>query len=297
MWCGAVRGVRGRGAAEDDHQVRYEIAAFEVTERDDAASFDLLDGGLDHADSTFDDELAGCHDGCRLLALEHGAGDLGRVGQLGDARFDDGHTGGGDSRCDLAGEFRRDLISIVAQGHTVRVRGVIRIGVRDVTYSGLSLDGDELLEIIDFEQCLSRVLDLPDDHCADFDRIAIEVIDFERRRLVVADARGDLDLRIEGVDEAQSRLAHCADVLAVELQDDSIARSHGRASLEQEHRGNEHDGTEHDEDDPERRLCHCHDESEHREQECQNQQDDAAYDGEVARHASGRAFPDTFTLR
>ena len=111
-----------------------------------------------------------------------------------------------------------------------------------MTYSGLSLDGDELLEIIDFEQCLSRVLDLPDDHCADFDRIAIEVIDFERRRLVVADARGDLDLRIEGVDEAQSRLAHCADVLAVELQDDSIARSHGRASLEQEHRGNEHDG-------------------------------------------------------
>ena len=66
-------------------------------------------------------------DGARLLALEHRAGDLGRVGQVADARLDDL-----DARLSRGGPGSRslslpDLVRVAAQRHLVFLVGVVGV--------------------------------------------------------------------------------------------------------------------------------------------------------------------------
>ena len=56
-----------------------------------------------HAYCAVYDHLAGINDGGRLLALQHDGCDLGSVGQVGDAGFDDLNTG-----------FRHPLLDLIA---------------------------------------------------------------------------------------------------------------------------------------------------------------------------------------
>src|SRR5690625_4983137 len=281
----------------EDHDVRYEYAAFYLTDPKDPTPHDLLDRRLDHAHGALDDELASGDDGGRLLPLEHGTGDLRGVGQLRDAGFDDRHTGGRDPGGHFVGELRRDLIGIVAQGHPTRVGGVVGIGIRDVPDGGLGLDGHELLEVVDFEHRLCGVPDLPDDDGADLDRVAVEVVDFQRRGLMVADAGGDLILRVERVDEPQPRLPDGADVLPVQLEDDSMSGRHRGAALEEEHRGDEAQHAENDEDDPDRRRRDGHDQTDDPEQRGQQEQDDGSGDREISGYAAGGALPHPLAFR
>src|SRR5699024_7632547 len=292
----ADRRLRRLITAEDDHEVRHEIAALGLTEPNDPTSLDLLDRRLDHAHRTLADELTSGDDGGGLLPLEHGTGDLRGIGQLCDAGFDDRHTCGRDAGGDFVGELRRDLIGIVAQGHPTRVGGVVGIGVRDVPDCGLGLDGHEFLEVVDFEHRLCGVLDPPDDDGADLDRIAVEIVDFQRRGLMVADAGGDLVLRVERVDEPQPRLPDGADVLSVQLEDDGMSRRYRGAAHEEEHRGDAAQDAENDEDDPDRRRRDRHDQTDDPEQRGQQEQDDGSADREIAGYAAGGALPHTLTF-
>ena len=57
---------------------------------------------FDHADRAFDDALARGDDGAGLLPLQHRGGDLGRVGQVADARLDHLDAGLDQPLLDLA---------------------------------------------------------------------------------------------------------------------------------------------------------------------------------------------------
>jgi hypothetical protein len=70
---------------------------------------------------------------------------------------------------------------------------------------GLGLDGDELGEVIDGVQGAGRVLNLPDDHGRDLDRVAVRVIHLGLSRLLVADPGGHLPPAGERVDPVQPR--------------------------------------------------------------------------------------------
>src|SRR5699024_4835468 len=131
---------------------------------------------------------------------------------------------------------------------------------------------------------------------ADLDRIAVEIVDFQRRGLMVADAGGDLVLRVERVDEPQPRLPDGADVLSVQLEDDGMSRRYRGAALEEEHRGDEAQDAENDEDDPDRRRRDRHDQTDDPEQRGQQEQDDGSGDREIAGYAAGGALPHTLTF-
>src|SRR4029450_9743428 len=68
--------------------------------------------------------------------------------------------------------------------------GVVGVAGGDVPDGGFGLDGDELREVVDRVERLGGVLNLPDDHCGDLDRVAVGVIDLGHRGLLVADPGG-----------------------------------------------------------------------------------------------------------
>src|SRR5690606_25764488 len=72
-------------AAQHHHQVGHHGRLALRVELDDVLLGDPGQRRLDHAHGTLDDQLPGCDDRARLLALEHRRGDLGGVGEVGEA--------------------------------------------------------------------------------------------------------------------------------------------------------------------------------------------------------------------
>ena len=71
-------------------------------------------------------------------------------------------------------------------------------------HGGLGLDGDELGEVIDRVECHGGVLDLPDDHGRDLDRVAVGIVDLRLCRLLVADPSRHLQPSGEWIDPLQA---------------------------------------------------------------------------------------------
>ena len=76
-------------AAEHHQQVRDHGRLAFLVELDRALFRQTLKRHFDHADRAVNDHLARVDDGAGLLALEHDGRNLGRIGEVGDARFDD----------------------------------------------------------------------------------------------------------------------------------------------------------------------------------------------------------------
>ena len=88
---------------------------------------------MHHGDGAFDDAFAGGDDSGSLLALQHGLGNFGSVGEGANAGFDDGEAGGGDACSDFVGEFLADVIGGAAQADDVgAVAFVVGVGGDDV---------------------------------------------------------------------------------------------------------------------------------------------------------------------
>jgi hypothetical protein len=102
---------------------------------------------------------------------------------------------------------------------------------------GLGLDPHETDEVVDGVDGLGGVLDLPDDDGRDLHRVAVGVVDLERRRLVVAYPGGDLAPQGERVDPAQAGGADRPAVPAEQGQDAGLAGGDGRQAEQGEHPG------------------------------------------------------------
>ncbi len=94
---------------------------------------------------------------------------------------------------------------------------VVGVTGRDVPDRGLGLGRHELDELVHRVESQRRVVDLPDDHGRDLDRVAVGVVDLGQRRFVVADpGRHPAALR-ERVDPAQAGFPDRAGVPAEQL--------------------------------------------------------------------------------
>ena len=176
-----------------------------------AALVEQLQRHLDHADGALHDLLPRRDDGARLLAAQHRRGDLRRVRQVADARLQHLHARLGQPVLHLASAAPRRPRPCCRAGDVtcvlVRVVGIAR---GQVAQRGLALHVHEVLVVVDLEERLGRVDDLPDDDRGDLDRVAVVVVDLELLALEVADAQRDLPLRVERVRPAQARrLARC----------------------------------------------------------------------------------------
>ena len=120
---------------------------------------------------------------------------------------------------DLGAELACDLDLVRAQGDVLVDVLVVRVGRGEVAERRLGLDVDEMLEVVDLEQRLRRIRDLPDDDRGDLDRVAVVVVDLEARRLEVADTHGDLAALGQRVDPVQALLTD-GPVVATEQHED-----------------------------------------------------------------------------
>lgn len=150
--------------------------------------------------------------------------------------------GGLDPCGQLQGELLGDLLGVAAQRQGVLVVCVIGVLDGDVPDCRLGLGGDELQEVVDLEERLGGVLDLPDHDRGQLDRVAVGVVDLEDGGLVVAHPGGDLPGAGERVHPAQPVGADGADVPSEELDDPGLA---GRDHL---HAGHAEEGAEEQQD-------------------------------------------------
>src|SRR3954453_13113710 len=103
---------------------------------------------------------------------------------------------------------------------------IVRIGVGDVPYGGLGLDPDELLEVVDLEDRLGGVADLPDDDRGDLYGVAVRAVDLGHLGLVVADSGGYAPPRGERIDTPEAGSPDRAGVFPEELHHPGLARGH-----------------------------------------------------------------------
>ena len=66
---------------------------------------------------------------------------------------------------------------------------------------------NEVLVVVDLEQCLGGIDDLPDDDRGDFDRIAVEIVDLELARLEIANAQRHAAFAVERIGPARTGIA------------------------------------------------------------------------------------------
>ena len=182
----------------------------------------------------FDDPLPGGDDRARLLTLEHRLRDLGRVGQVADARLEHLDARLRQPILDFRLHVLRHRGGIAAQRHLILFVGVVLVARREVAHRGLGLHLHEVLIVVDFEDGFGGVDDAPDDDGGDLDRIAFEVVDLQLGALEVTHAKRNALLRVERVGPAQSRRFRRADVVAEELQDAALVRIDDEDPDEQE---------------------------------------------------------------
>jgi hypothetical protein len=149
---------------------------------------------------------------------------------------------------------------------------------------GLGLHLDVVLVVVDLEHRLRAVVDAPDHHGADLDRVAALVVDLQRRGVEVAAAQRDLALAVERVGPAQAFGAVGTGVLAEQQHDGRLAR------LQHVQAGEQH-GPQHDQADAQghgqRRADRQHDKAQRRA----GDQRQARQCGQVAVHRHSRERP------
>ena len=134
-------------------------------------------------------------------------GDLRRVGEVADARFDHLDAGLGQPLLDLLLQVLGDRGGVAAQRHLRLVVRVVGVAGRQVAQRRLGLHLDVVVVVVHLEDRLGGVDDPPDDDRGDLDRVAVVVVDLEVRALEVADAQRDPLLGVERVGPAQARRA------------------------------------------------------------------------------------------
>ena len=115
------------------------------------------------------------------------------------------------------------------------------MGHGQVPQRRLGLDLHEVLVVVDLEEGLGRVGDLPDDDGGDLDGIAVAVVDLELGRLEVAHADADPAPPGEGVDPVEPLGADGAGVAAEEDEDAGLVRVDRGQAGEHHEDGHEED--------------------------------------------------------
>ena len=159
-------------------------------------------------------------------------GDFRRERQVRDARFDHPDTSAGQAFLDFPLQVIGDFLAVAAQRQRAGIVRIVRIARRHRAQRRLALDVHEVFVVVDLEQRLRSVDDLPDDDCGNLDRIAIEIVDLEFARLEIANAQGHAAFAVERIGPARTGVAHGADVAAEELQHFAFVRRDGEETGE-----------------------------------------------------------------
>jgi hypothetical protein len=137
-----------------------------------------------------------------------------------------------------------------AEGDVALDVGVVRVRRGQVPERRFGLDVDEVLVVVDLEERLGRVGDLPDDDRCDLDRVAVVVVDLELGGLEVADLDRDLAAHGERVDPVETLRAHGSGVVAEEDEGARLVGADRGEPAEGDAYGDEGEGDEDDPDDP-----------------------------------------------
>ena len=109
--------------------------------------------------------------------------------------------------------------SVGSRATSLHFLGVVRERRGQVAHGRLALHLHEVLVVVDVERRLGGVVDVPDHHRGDLDRVAALVVDLEPVAVQVARAQRQLLARVERVGGAQARHAAGAAIGAEELDD------------------------------------------------------------------------------
>ena len=179
-------GLRVAVAAEHDEQIRDHRRLALLVKLHRAIFRKTLKRHFDHADRAVDDHLACVDDGAGLLALEHDRRNLGRIGEIGDARFDDLKARVGDLGLDLVADARGNdlarptqapLVGVTVAGGVDAGGNVIGVDAHDVAQRRVALEGEILLVVVHVENGLGRVGHAPHHGDSDLHGVTETVVD------------------------------------------------------------------------------------------------------------------------
>lgn len=233
-------------AAEYDHEIADHGGAALVIEVDDVFGAELFEGHFDHGDGAHDEGFPRGDDGGGLLAAEHGAGDFGGIGEMGEAAFVDGDAGDAEARDELGAEFAGDLLVIAAQRDFLVLEIIVGIARPDRADGDFDLGYDELQIVIDIEGGLRCVGDAPDELGGDFDRVAARIVDLDLLADEIVGAAGDFSDGDPWPGLAQAGAAIGALIIAKQGEDAGFVGRELVEADEQKHRehGKAEDGEE-----------------------------------------------------
>ena len=102
------------------------------------------------------------------------------------------HAGLREPTAELVLQLLRDFVAAAAQRDLVLLAVVVRVRARDAADRRLALHLHVAFVVLDVERGLRRVVDAPDDHGRDLDRVAALVVDLELLAVEVVRAQRDL---------------------------------------------------------------------------------------------------------
>ena len=175
---------------------------------------------------------------------------------------------------DVDGVLTDGSVQVSSQGDLM-ILAVVGMAARQVSQGSLALDGNEILEIIHFEQRLGGIDHLPDHDGGNIDGIAVAVIDLggpsrgpgrflqnlaglalllrgmDRSGLEIPHTQRDLLLREERIDPEETRFQHRALVATEEQKHPGLIGGDGHVAEQGDDRDQKQECTEdHSSDNP-----------------------------------------------
>lgn len=189
-------------AAENDKHVARHVGLLVVSKLYHASGFKFFDSKFNHFDCTVDDSMAGRDLGNRLLPLQHRFGNFRRITQVANAGFDHSDASANKAFVQLVHQLTLDFLLASPQGQgflVVFVEGIIREQARKMADCCLRFQFDEFVIVFDVKEGLVGVVNLPNEHDSDFDRVPALVIYGDRIELFIHSLERHAALSVERI--------------------------------------------------------------------------------------------------
>ena len=143
------------------HHIGYQLGFFAVAHFHDIALLELADGAFHHADGAAHQRVAGGDYRFGLLFAQHGLGDFGRVGQVGEAGFVDADARAFDPLLHHVAELLENMLGMAGQAFGI-FGGVGVVGGQRAQ-GGLALHLHKIVDVFHIEHGGGGVADVVND--------------------------------------------------------------------------------------------------------------------------------------
>ena len=117
-------------STQDDQQIGDHGSLALFIQFDNLIFIQPFECHFHHADCAVDNHFPRINDGGCLLTLEHDGGNFRRIGEIGNARFDDFQPCVGNTLLDLVADTRSDNLALPAQAAFICLSVARRVDIR-----------------------------------------------------------------------------------------------------------------------------------------------------------------------